>query len=141
MRFRSRIDLWLGVLLVAVTLIDLALLADIVRSGLRPEVNLAAGAVALLSVLLIGWILLGTWYEVGDERLRVACGPMRWTVPLADITAVVPTRSPWSAPALSLSRLRVEYDPGRSVVVSPRDADGFRAALRRGGARIDGGQA
>jgi hypothetical protein len=54
---------------------------------------------------------------------------IRRRIPLASITALRPTRSPWSAPALSLDRLEVVHGTG-SVLVSPRDKAGFVQAIR-----------
>ena len=61
--------------------------------------------------------------------LRVVSGPFRWRVPIADIQSVTPTRSLWSAPALSLDRLRINYGNGRCILVSPADKQGFMEAI------------
>jgi len=56
---------------------------------------------------------------------------MRWRIPAREITRITPTRSLTSSPALSLDRLRIEYDGGRqAVLVSPVDQDAFIAAVR-----------
>jgi hypothetical protein len=62
----------------------------------------------------------------------VRSGQLRWRVPLAAIQAVHPTRSPLSAPALSLDRLRVEYRVNgrqKQIVISPADRAGFYDSL------------
>jgi hypothetical protein len=46
-----------------------------------------------------------------------------------DITAITPTSNPLSSPALSLDRLRIDYGKGRSVMISPRDKQGFLGAM------------
>jgi hypothetical protein len=129
----SKIDLWL----IAVTALSVAtstgaLLAVSLKGGV-PAAVLASTALLLL-VAGIGlplWVLLGTRYELTPERLLVRCGPFRWTVPLREIRAVTPTRSPLSSPALSLDRLRIDYGRGSSVMISPRDKAGFLADLER----------
>jgi hypothetical protein len=55
----------------------------------------------------------------------VRSGPFRWTIALDDIHAVTPSRDLRSGPALSLDRLRIEYGPGREILISPRDQSGF----------------
>ena len=78
---------------------------------------------------LIIWIMLGTWYFVDREVLKVVCGPIRWRIPLDEITSVERTRSPLSSPALSLDRLLIRYGKRRRIMVSPDDKDGFLAAI------------
>ena len=56
-------------------------------------------------------------------------GPFRWRVPIDAITAITPTRSALSSPALSLDRLRIEYGE-RAILVSPIYKEGFVRALR-----------
>lgn len=91
---------------------------------------------ALLVFLIAGmlgfvvWIWWGTGYRVTADELQVRSGPFRWRVPLAAITAVRRTRNPLSSPALSLDRLEVRYGPGRVLLISPLDREGFLAVLR-----------
>lgn len=127
-RFASRIDAWLlFVLLVAVAASLWALGTALLRGS---------GAQALLLLLLVGlpgvvlplW-LLATSYELTREQLVVRSGPFRWRVPLAEVRAVVPSRSWLSAPALSLDRLRIDHGRSGSLLVSPKDRDRFIAEL------------
>src|SRR3546814_13731637 len=60
---------------------------------------------------------------LGQGQLRVLSGPFKWSVPLAKITAITPTSSPLSSPALSLDRLRIDYGVGNSVMISPRNKE------------------
>ncbi|THF60729.1 PH domain-containing protein [Pseudothauera rhizosphaerae] len=131
--YKSKIDAWLAVLLVGTV-------AGCVWAGFvagRAGGFIASWLSALLFSLGAGlplWILLGTRYVLDAESLRVECGPFRWQVPLTGITAVTPTSSFLSSPALSLDRLRIDYKPGASVMISPRDKEGFLRqldALRR----------
>ena len=78
----------------------------------------------------LAWVFLDTTYHITSRDLVVRSGPLRITVPLADIRQVRRTRSVLSAPALSLRRLEVGYGKGSQVVISPADEAGFLAALR-----------
>lgn len=132
MVFRSRIDTWLGLLLLG---------SGAVTAGISVRLLLSpVGGLRWLGLplLLLGtglplWILATTRYAIGRERLLVLSGPFRWVVPFADIRAIRRTRSPWSAPALSLDRLRIEYGAGRVCLVSPQDRAGFLQALQAHG--------
>ena len=62
---------------------------------------------------------------------------------MGGIREVRPTTNPLSAPALSLDRLRIDYEEGgrvRSLLVSPKDKEGFLQELRDAvpGSRIEG---
>ena len=138
-RFQSKVDLWIAFVLIAVIAMDLLVLVNVFEFESAGPRDLAIGAVILAVVSLIGWMLIGTWYEVSGDSLRVACGPFRWTLATASIRGVRPSRAWWSSPALSLDRLRIDYGDRRWVLVSPRDKEEFIAALKRSGARIGEG--
>lgn len=132
--YRSRIDAWLLIVLVAAMAASLVAGIALVSAG-----SIAAwwslALIAGVGILLPSWLLLGTRYTLAPERLTIRSGPFAWQVPLADITGITPTRNPLSSPALSLDRLRIDYGPGRSVMISPRDKARFiqdLEALRHG---------
>jgi hypothetical protein len=70
-------------------------------------------------------------YGLTETHLIVRYGLVRQRVALADITAVAPTRSPLSSPALSLDRLRITYGTGvfKNVMISPADKKQFLVEL------------
>lgn len=128
MKFHSKIDAWLALTVAGSVL---AVLVAAAALGARAGV---AGLPVVLALLALGaglplWLLCATHYRVQGGTLRVRSGPFRWNIPLSAITRVTPTRSVLSSPALSLDRLRIEYGPGRAVLVSPRDREGFLRAL------------
>ena len=134
--YRSEIDTWLLVVL-------LAAMAVMVVASIAVIAHWEPGsALALAStvggIVLVAWMLLGTDYTIEPDRLVVRCGPLRWRIPLSDIHAVTPTHDAFSAPALSLDRLRIDYGRGRSVMISPRDRTRFIAALDARRARVSG---
>lgn len=122
--YRSKVDRWLVVVLVAAAALCLGVSLVPLRtvSGVAMLAPLAALAVGIGLPL---WLLAGTRYTVTDERLDITCGPFRWRIPLAQITGITPTSNPLSSPALSLDRLRVSYGPGKSVLISPDDKRRF----------------
>ena len=132
--FSSQRDPWLVALLLgALGLIGVSLVFAWLQG--RPGA-LGATVVGLLGAALLLWVLCGTDYRVHAGELHVRSGPFRWRVPVAQIRAVEPTRSPLSSPALSLNRLRIRYGIGKAVMVSPADREGFFEALRAHGAPV-----
>ena len=124
-RFQSKVDGWIAAILIIALLMMLATLIAMTAEVIREPSLLIAIVVIVLGIVLIAWLGLATYYEVDRTTLKVVSGPLRWRVPLAEITAVEETRSPLSAPALSLDRLRVRYGDNRSIVISPRDKAKF----------------
>ena len=130
--YRSKIDIWLAVLLTFAVLISIgAGISVLLAGGLEMWWAVIPGLVA---GALIAWILFSTYYTLDDELLLVQSGPFRWRVPVAGITAITPTRNPLSSPALSLDRLRIEYSNGKAIMVSPSNKEKFIDDLRASGA-------
>ncbi|NVO30366.1 PH domain-containing protein [Hymenobacter lapidiphilus] len=121
--FPSEISWWLFGPIVAL-LVGSGVYAAVAQTWLD-----ALTMVAALALFL--WLLRRTYYELQPEKqlLRVVSGPLVWRVPVQDITSILPTRSPFSSPALSLDRLKIHYGKYRSVMISPADRAGFLAAL------------
>ena len=81
-----------------------------------------AGPVAANSpAVLVSWVLFGTYYIVEGGSRTLRSGPFRWRIRMSDIHRAHPSRSPFSSPALSLDRLRIEYGESRHILVSPSD--------------------
>jgi len=125
--FRSKVDTWLVLILVASALLVLVGVGAATRTG---EMSLAAATAAVLVAAGIpAWIFTTTRYDLSRGTLLVRSGPFRWSIPVADIKSITPTHNPLSSPALSLDRLRIEYGQGRAVMISPNDKDAFLRAL------------
>jgi len=130
-RFRSKVDAWIVVVLVAAFVGQVFALVAVVRA-VPPDPWRIVVILALVSgLLLFVSLTLRTHYTVLDGQLVIVSGPFRWRIPLSEITAVEPSRAPWSSPALSLDRLKISYGERRWVLVSPADKRGFLQALGR----------
>lgn len=128
--YRSRIDVWIAVVLALVIGVSLYTCVELFAVGVGGSwwilaITLGAGIVLPL------WLLLGTRYTLQPDQLTVRSGPLQWRIPVADISAITPTRSTMSSPALSLDRLRIDYGPGQWVMVSPRDKQRFIKDVER----------
>lgn len=133
MRFRSKVDAWLVAALAA--LVGFPLLMSI---GAMRSANVPGGALLLmvLPIAFVIWIFTTTFYVVTATDLVVRSGPVNRRIPLTSITGVRATRNPLSSPALSLDRLEIEYNPGRSILISPVDKEAFIQLLAAGGATV-----
>lgn len=95
------------------------------QSGYLPVILLLIG---IYGLILYG--MFGTKYSLEAGHLGIRLG--MWTyarIPVAAIRKVEPSRSILSAPAPSLRRLEVTYHRFDSVLISPKDPQGFIQAL------------
>ena len=126
-RFPSKVDTWIGVVLVAAPLVSLlggisAIAAGAWMAGLFPI------------VFIFGLYGLAVWpvgYVLEDDALVIRFGMMRSRVPYGAIRAVRPTKTMLSSPALSLDRLHVDAGNALGPNISPADREGFYAALMK----------
>ncbi len=129
MRFVSARDgmyqtvVW-GSILLCVAVILYVVFTPYVKSDRIVTVVLLVPTLSLLVSMYFG-----TYYEVQHDHLIIRCGPFRQTLSFDRITAIAPTRSIYSAPALSRDRLQVSFDTYGKVQISPADRTGFLAAM------------
>jgi hypothetical protein len=127
--FPSKVDRWI----VALMIVPLGISAVVMGSALRanpplPAVFLMVGIEILVLALIVGTVR-STRYEVTDREVIVRSPPFRWRIEIESIESIRPSRSPASSPALSLDRLEIRYGGGRILLVSPKDREGFLAAV------------
>ena len=142
-RFGSKIDWWLGILLAALPLGGAAALGHAWLVDDMDEIWVALISCAAILVLYVG-LVFPLYYEITDTQLVIRFGLARKRVALSEIKQVVPSRNPLSSPALSLDRLNVEYESRWSsgVLISPEPRDAFltllgqRAGMTRQGDRL-----
>ena len=128
--YRSKIDAKFKAL--ALALAAVALFTSWTRPKAAP-----ATVWTVMDLLMIGaaalaiWITFTTYYELEHDALVAHSGPFSWRIPLAEITAVRPSDSSKSGPAMSMDRLEINYGGHRSLLISPADQAGFLAMLHR----------
>ena len=122
--YRSKVDIWLFVVLAFAALAALYSAAQTMAAGTTGSIPVAV-LVALVGVGLPLWLLFSTRYTLEATYLLAQSGPFKWVVPLADIKSITSSNNPLSSPALSLDRLRIDYGKGRMLLISPRDKEQF----------------
>jgi len=127
--FRSKIDWWVRLVLIAAVLTEIVVIGMIAMEGRDPVETTTVILVCILAIMLFAWVMFGTAYKVDRGILRITSGPFRWKVPLDQIHSVEATKSPLSSPALSMDRIRIRYGKNRRVMVSPADKAGFLKAI------------
>lgn len=75
--------------------------------------------VSILTLLL--WIWFGTGYQVEGKLLRLKFGPFKSKVHINEIKKISRTKSPFTAPALSVDRLEILYGKYDVINISPQN--------------------
>ena len=120
MRFESKRDAWLYAFMIGVPLVMFVVLK-------APP--FAYVVLVVVEGVIIPTTLRSTYYVIETDTLVIRSSGLTWRVPIRAITQITPTRSVASSPALSLDRLRIDYG-GKSILVSPENANAFVDALR-----------
>ncbi len=130
MTFPSKVDWWLGLILAALPFTGVPMILAGRENGdvvlLWTGIGMSAVCVAILVVLIVPMR-----YELGPDALIIHNGLLRSRIPYDRITRVEPSRSPLSAPALSLDRLAIHHGTRFAQLISPRDRRRFLAELAR----------
>jgi hypothetical protein len=131
--FRSKIDWWIGLILVALPVIELGGLAMALRGGDGEAITGMAVACGVV-VAIYGLLLIPVRYGVSSDRLVIRFGVVRREIDLAVIREVYPTHNPLGSPALSLDRLAVRTGDGTlgTSLISPAEREEFLSALASG---------
>ena len=131
MVYKSKIDLWLGLLLfIVMPCIAIIIPGYEFFSGDQVAGYIGLGAAVFYGALLFG-LVLPTQYEITEDTLIVRHGLVRHTILLEDIQGVMPSRNLLSSPALSLDRLHVDRGTRLPLLISPKDKEGFLEDLAR----------
>jgi hypothetical protein len=128
--FPSKIDVWIPAIIV------IGLLSGPVLISMGARHTAMTGPILIVVVIglafpagLLVWMYLSTRYVISGSELTVTCGPLKVVVPIDSISRIRTSRSILSAPALSLSRLEIQYGRFKEVVISPEDRQGFIRAI------------
>ena len=124
--YPSKRDAWLVVVLWLVVLISLVSAIYIVFTESSLLTMILMAALMLGTAALCYSILRWTDYTLKGDDLLVRSGPFRSTIPIGTIEQVVPSRAAWSSAALSMDRLQIIQEGGRTAAyISPEDKWGF----------------
>jgi Bacterial PH domain len=131
MRFESKRDAWIVLLLRVMPLVVLAIVTLAWYQTHHEMRGPILGALLLIifEVFFFESVMRSTYYLIDGNTLIIRSSFITWRVPIAAIRSITPTRSALSSPALSLDRLRIDYG-GKWILVSPEDKRRFIESLR-----------
>lgn len=88
-----------------------------------------------LTIALLWWPILNTRYIVTEQHLVILSMLFKWQINRSNITKVSESHNLISSPALSLDRLRIDYQKNgviSHILISLKDKDVFYQALGQG---------
>lgn len=130
-RYSGKRDPWAVALLGATVLVTLVTAIAVIVSANAIAFRMASAVLLVGAGVFVLLMLLRTHYDLGDGRLRVQHGLLRWTIPLREIHSVSRIHSLVSSAALSRDRIRIEYGHGRAAIeIAPADHGAFLGDLR-----------
>lgn len=122
MKFYSKHDIWLGLILYLPSLF--AIIEMYRGEGFTGFTLLILGV-----LILITWIWIGTYYVIEEGMLIVRCGPSLGRYPIAEMRKIKASKSWLSSPACSLDRILIVGDTF-NLLISPKKKTEFIDALR-----------
>lgn len=129
--FTSKIDLWLAFLILGSSLLLILVpVWEWIYNDSSIRRILFISLLTIPGAILLLLIFFNIKYSLSDDELFVKNGFSTQSIPLKDITHIIPTNSMLSAPALSLDRIDIRYEGG-SIVISPKDKEGFYHAIQQ----------
>ena len=132
-KFRSKKDWWILGFIIAMTGLLLQLLLTMYAKG-----NMAQYPVHtftyVLTIAVLWWPVWNTQYRIEAEQLVITSMFLTWKIPLSTIQKISPSNNSVSSPALSLDRLRIDYQKqgkAKFILISPKDKQAFTQALQQ----------
>jgi hypothetical protein len=90
-----------------------------------------AAVIVGLVIILFLWIWFDTYYQIRDKELFYKSAFIKGTISIDSIYEIERNKTMYSGlkPALATKGLIVKYNKYDDIYLSPKDADGFVAAL------------
>lgn len=125
--YPARIEPWLVGLVVGAPLI-------LITVGIFALfTSVGAGVYKILSGLVIGGVITALWptrvYTLTDDALIIPSGSNLGVFPLSKIRAAVAVTSIWSAPVLSIRRIKLTLNDDNTLIIAPKNREAFLTDL------------
>ncbi|AZV41734.1 hypothetical protein BAOM_1123 [Peribacillus asahii] len=127
MEFSSKRDMWMGLIIWAL----IGVFIWIFYESTFIEFNLAGIIVMTIMVGLLLSIWFCTHYKIEQGILKISCGPIKKSITIEDIQSIRLTVNPFTAPALSMYRIEINYWKYKTISISPINQERFIKELQK----------
>ena len=118
MVFKSKVDIWMAIIFIFV---PISMIYGVITEPSAVLLLVTAFIIVLLCILFFG-----TKYVIEKEELIVYGGIYKKRIPIKQIRSLRPSKNPLSAPAMSIDRIEITFDPHIQVIlVSPKERELF----------------
>ena len=118
MVFKSKVDIWMAIIFIVVPMSMIY--------GVITEPSAILLLITALIIVLLCILFFGTKYVIEEDELIVYGGLYKKRIQIKQIRSLRPSKNPLSAPAMSIDRIEITFDPHIQVVlVSPKDKELF----------------
>lgn len=118
MVFKSKVDIWMAIIFIFVPISMIY--------GVITEPSAVLLLVTGVIIVLLCILFFGTKYVIEKDELIVYGGIYKKRIPIKQIRSLRPTKNPLSAPAMSIDRIEITFDPHIQVIlVSPKERELF----------------
>lgn len=118
MVFKSKVDIWMAIIFI---LIPISMIYGVITEPSAILLLITALIIVLLCILFFG-----TKYVIEEDELIVYGGIYKKRIQIRQIRSLRPSKNPLSAPAMSIDRIEITFDPHIQVIlVSPKDKELF----------------
>lgn len=118
MVFKSKVDIWMAIIFIFV---PISMIYGVITEPSAVLLLVTAFIIVLLCILFFG-----TKYVIENDDLIVYGGIYKKRIPIKQIRSLRPSKNPLSAPAMSIDRIEITFDPHIQIIlVSPKDKELF----------------
>lgn len=118
MVFKSKVDIWMAIIFI---LVPISMIYGVITEPSAVLLLVTAFVIVLLCILFFG-----TKYVIEKDELIVYGGIYKKRIPIKQIRSLRPSKNPLSAPAMSIDRIEITFDPHIQVIlVSPKERELF----------------
>ncbi|MEG0386552.1 MAG: PH domain-containing protein [Solibacillus sp.] len=100
-----KVDIWMGAIFIIVPVLMVY--------GAITEPGVVIIVVTIALIALLATLFFGTKYVIQDNELIVHGGITKTNITIAQIRSLRPSKNPFSAPAMSIDRIEITFDPDR----------------------------
>ena len=127
MEFSSKKDMWMGLIVWAL----IGVFIWIFYESTFIEFNLVGIIVMTIMVGLLLSIWFCTHYKIEQGILKISYGPIKKSIAIEDIQSIRLTVNPFTAPALSMYRIEINYRKYKTISISPINQEQFIKELQK----------
>ncbi|USK60778.1 PH domain-containing protein [Peribacillus asahii] len=127
MEFSSKKDIWMGIIIWAV----IGVFVWIFYESTFIEFDLVGIIVMTIMIGLLLSIWFWTRYKIEQGILKISYGPIKKSIAIEDIQSIRLTVNPFTAPALSMYRIEINYRKYKTISISPINQERFIKELQK----------